>query len=38
MDDEVDFKELSMKLVESGYERVESVEGKGEFSVRGEEY
>lgn len=35
VDDEVDFKELSMKLVESGYERVESVEGKGEFSVRG---
>lgn len=33
--DEVDFKTLSKKLVESGYERVERVEGKGEFSLRG---
>ena len=32
----IDFKEL-MKLVESGCERAESVEGKGEFSVS-EEY
>ncbi len=35
IDDEVDFKDLSKKLLESGYERVESVEGKGEFSLRG---
>ncbi|MFU7516678.1 transcription-repair coupling factor [Clostridium sp. HCS.1] len=35
VDDEVDFKELSKKLLECGYERVESVEGKGEFSLRG---
>ena len=33
--DEVNFKDLSKKLVESGYERVEIVEGKGEFSLRG---
>lgn len=33
--DEVDFRDLSKKLVESGYERVEIVEGKGEFSLRG---
>ena len=35
VDDEVDFKELSRKLIECGYERVEAVEGKGEFSLRG---
>lgn len=35
LDDEVDFKDLSKKLLECGYERVESVEGKGEFSLRG---
>ena len=35
IDDEVDFKDLSRKLLECGYERVESVEGKGEFSLRG---
>lgn len=35
IDDEVDFKDLSKKLLECGYERVESVEGKGEFSLRG---
>lgn len=35
IDDEVNFKDLSRKLVESGYERVEAVEGKGEFSLRG---
>ena len=35
VDDEVDFKDLSRKLLECGYERVESVEGKGEFSLRG---
>lgn len=35
VDDEVDFKDLSKKLLECGYERVESVEGKGEFSLRG---
>lgn len=33
--DEVDLKEISKKLVECGYERVEVVEGKGEFSFRG---
>ena len=35
IDDEVDFKDLSKKLIECGYERVEAVEGKGEFSLRG---
>ncbi len=33
--DEVDLKEISKRLVECGYERVEVVEGKGEFSLRG---
>lgn len=33
--DEVYFKDLSRKLLECGYERVEVVEGKGEFSLRG---
>ena len=33
--DEVDLKGLSKKLNECGYERVEVVEGKGEFSFRG---
>ena len=33
--DEVDFKSLSSTLVEAGYERVDMVEGKGEFSLRG---
>lgn len=32
---EVDFKELSKILVEAGYDRVDIVEGKGEFSLRG---
>ena len=32
---ELDLKGLSKKLTECGYERVESVEGKGEFSYRG---
>ncbi|MBN1072867.1 transcription-repair coupling factor [Clostridium botulinum] len=32
---EVDFNEISLKLIESGYERVEIVESKGQFSVRG---
>ena len=32
---EVNLKELSQKLVQSGYERVEMVEGKGQFSLRG---
>ena len=35
VDDEINFKELSIKLLECGYERVEVVEGKGEFSLRG---
>ena len=35
IDDEVDFKDLSRMLLECGYERVEAVEGKGEFSLRG---
>jgi transcription-repair coupling factor (superfamily II helicase) len=33
--DELDLRELSKKLVECGYERLEVVEGKGEFSLRG---
>ena len=33
--DEVDLKDISKKLIECGYERVEVVEGKGEFSFRG---
>ena len=33
--DEVDFKEIVSILIESGYERVKMVEGKGEFSLRG---
>lgn len=32
---EVSFEEISKVLVEGGYERVEIVEGKGEFSLRG---
>ena len=32
---EVNLKEISKILVECGYERVEMVEGKGEFSLRG---
>lgn len=32
---QVDFNELSKLLVESGYQRTDMVEGKGEFSVRG---
>lgn len=35
INDEVDFKHISSVLVEGGYERVEMVEGKGEFSLRG---
>ena len=31
----LDLKELSKKLIQSGYERVEMVEGKGQFSLRG---
>ena len=33
--DIVDLKEISNKLLQCGYERVEVVEGKGEFSFRG---
>lgn len=33
--DEVDLKNISKKLTECGYERVEVVEGKGEYSFRG---
>lgn len=33
--DSVDLKELSKKLIYSGYERTSVVEGKGEFSIRG---
>lgn len=33
--DEVDFKKLTKSLLESGYERVGVVEGKGEFSLKG---
>ncbi|MBD7910963.1 transcription-repair coupling factor [Clostridium cibarium] len=32
---DVEFKEISKLLVEGGYERVDMVEGKGEFSLRG---
>jgi transcription-repair coupling factor (superfamily II helicase) len=32
---EIDLKEVSKKLLECGYERVEVVEGKGQFSFRG---
>ena len=32
---EINFNEMSSKLIESGYERVEIVESKGQFSVRG---
>ena len=32
---DVDFKNISTLLVEGGYERVEMVEGKGEFALRG---
>ena len=35
VEEEVDFKEISKLLVEGGYERVDMVEGKGEFSLRG---
>lgn len=33
--DIVDLEKLSEKLIQSGYERVSIVEGKGEFSIRG---
>ena len=33
--DEINFKELTKSLLESGYERVGVVEGKGEFSLKG---
>ncbi|MGL5151976.1 MAG: transcription-repair coupling factor [Clostridium sp.] len=33
--EEKDLKELALTLVEGGYQRVEMVEGKGEFSLRG---
>ena len=33
--DEVNLKDIANKLIECGYERVEVVEGKGEFSFRG---
>lgn len=33
--DEVNLNEISQKLIQSGYERVEMVEGKGQFSLRG---
>src|SRR5471030_873164 len=33
--DEVNLTEISKTLVQSGYERVEMVEGKGQFSLRG---
>ncbi|MFW2491191.1 transcription-repair coupling factor [Clostridium chromiireducens] len=32
---EVNFTEISRKMIQSGYERVEMVEGKGQFSLRG---
>ncbi len=33
--DEIDLTEIAKKLLQSGYERVEAVEGKGQFSLRG---
>ena len=33
--DELNLKEVSQKLIEAGFERLETVEGKGEFSLRG---
>ncbi|SFC67110.1 transcription-repair coupling factor [Clostridium uliginosum] len=33
--DKIDFNEIILKLVECGYERVEIVDGKGQFAVRG---
>lgn len=33
--DEINIVEISKKLIQSGYERVEMVEGKGQFSLRG---
>lgn len=33
--DTIDLKNLSQKLIECGYERVDLVDGKGQFSVRG---
>lgn len=35
VEQEVDFKKITTLLVEGGYERVEMVEGKGEFALRG---
>ncbi len=33
--DTKDFEELNIRLIQSGYQRVELVEGRGEFSIRG---
>ena len=33
--DEINLNEVSKKLIQSGYERVEMVEGKGQFALRG---
>ena len=33
--DEINLEEFSKKLIQSGYERVEIVEGKGQFALRG---
>lgn len=33
--DVIDFKKLGEKLIESGYERMDMVDGKGQFSIRG---
>jgi transcription-repair coupling factor (superfamily II helicase) len=33
--DEIDLAEIAKKLIQSGYERVEIVEGRGQFSLRG---
>ena len=33
--DEINLEEVSKKLIQSGYERVEMVEGKGQFALRG---
>ena len=33
--DEIEFKKLSQKLVESGYEKMQVIDGKGQFSIKG---
>ncbi len=35
IDDEINLDNLSAKLVDMGYSRVQRVEGRGEYSIRG---